>query len=309
MKKTSTNFLLFVFFAFTSVNANAQSICMVSADFQTGDRYMVFWEEIADVSQIDSVFIYRNVVAGGPFDKVGAVDVTTTSQTYFVDNTCNSRVPTKYAISYLMNNGTESSRSLWHQASVLDYDETASGKILWTKYKKENQVDESYIFGYECFMDPSGLGNFESMAVMMNSQTNWIDQEYMNHPPCVYVIEVSLPDCNVITKSNINTSRSNIKSQQSNASIDNGGGSAGISSLKGVKYAIGPNPATDVLTITFEKTLIGDAWISSLEGQEVCKKLIDGTSVEFDINELSSGVYFVNVEFEGVVTSEKFIKK
>ena len=308
MKNTSTKFLLLVLFAFSSLKMNAQTICMVTADFQTGENYMVMWEQFADVSLFDSIFIYRQEGTETVFTKIGAVDVTMTSPPYFVDTDANTMDTTKYAISYLYTSGAESVRSYWHQPVLLDYVDELTGQILWTKYKKEDQLDESYILAYECFMDPNGIGNFGSMAIMMNYDITWFDQAHDAHPACKYVVEVSLPDCNVLTKSNINTSRSNIKNQQSNASIMNGG-SSGLPNLQGTDYSISPNPASDKITITTEKNVTAYVWLTNLKGQTLDQKRISGTTIDFNVNALDPGVYFVNIENEGVVTSKKFVKK
>lgn len=307
MKKISTKILLLVLLSFSTLKMNAQTICMVTADFQSGEDYMVMWEQLADVTLIDSIFIYRQAGTETVFSKIGAVDVTLTSPTYFVDANVNTMDTTKYYISYLYTSGTESTRSYWHQPSVLDYDDVVGGDIVWTKYKKEDQIDESYIFSYECFMDPIGLGNFQSMSVMMNYQTSWYDQSYASNPSCKYVVEVSLPDCNVLTKSNINTSRSNIKNQQSNSTI--AGETSSIPHLQGTDYSVGPNPATDVVTVSISEKINGNVWVSDMKGQVFNAAVVEGTSIDLDISSLTSGVYMVNLENNGVVTSKKFIKK
>lgn len=309
MKISLTKLLLFALIPFSSLKANAQSVCMVSADYQIGDKYMVIWEVISDISNIDSVIVYRQEGVETVFTKVGAVDVTASSPTIFVDQDANTLIKTKYAITYLYNSGIESSLSSWHQASVLDYEQGSTpGELLWTKYQKEDQVDESYIFSYECFWDQTGLGVFGSSATFMNYDTQWIDPNYSSNPNSKYVLEVSLPTCDVITKSNINTSRSNIKNQQSNATILDEE-TSGILGLQGTTYSISPNPASDIVTITAEKALTGNVWISNLKGQVFNTQLIEGTSVEFEISTLPSGAYFVNLENDGVVSSKKFIKK
>lgn len=309
MKNTFTYLLLSILIGSSTFQSKAQTICMVSADFQTGENYMVMWEEFADVSLIDSIYIYRQEGTETVFTKIGAVDVTLTSPTYFVDTDALTMDTTKYAISYLYTTGTESVRSYWHQPVVLDYVENNDGQIIWTKYKKEDQLDEDYIFGYECFMDPNGIGNFNSMSVMENTDNMWFDQGFLSHPSCKYVVEVGLPDCNVLTKSNINTSRSNIKNQQSNASVIEGGGTSGLHNLTGTSYSISPNPATDFITVSTEQEISAKIWISNAKGQVYFNQTLEGDSIEFNVANLTSGVYFVNIEQNGVVTSKKFIKK
>ena len=312
MNKTSTKFLLLLLIASSSFKMNAQTICMISADFQTGENYMVIWEELAavDLPLIDSIFIFRQEGLETVYTKVGAVDVTPTSPTYFVDYDANTMLTTKYRISYLYNSGIESNQSLWHQGVVMDYDDASGmGVLTWTKYKKENQTDESYIYGYECRMDESGIGVFQSMSVMMNYDVQWTDQAFDLHPSAKYELLVSLPTCNVLTKSNINTSRSNIKNQQSNQSVMDEEAAAGIAKIQGTNFSISPNPATDFVTVTTSNVIKGRVWISDAKGQEVVGKVVEGNSVSFETDQFPSGFYFVSVDNDGVVTSKKFIKK
>lgn len=311
MKNIYSNLLLsFVLLIITSSKINAQTICLVTADYQTAENYMVIWEEFADVSNIDSIYIYRQKGTETVFTKIGAVDVTLTSPTYFVDNNANTRDTTKYAISYLHPNGTESTRSPWHQAVVMDYNEvTGMGQLTWTKYKKEDQIDESYIFSYECRMDETGLGIYETMAIMMNYSVDWMDQAAATHTAAKYELLVSLPDCNVLTKGNINTSRSNIKNQQSNAAIEAENNSAEVTSLQGTKYTLAPNPVVNELTVATEELVNGNVWISNARGENIVGKVINGNSISFDTSSFPAGVYFISIENKGVVTSKKFIKK
>lgn len=311
MKNNTTKFLLLALLIFSSMKINAQNVCMVTADFQSSENYMVLWEELADVSNIDSIFIYRREGLETAFTKIGAVDVTLTSPTFFVDTDANTMDTTKYAISYLYTSGIESTRSPWHQAVVMDYNNSSGfAELTWTKYRKEDQINEDYIFSYECRMDESGLGIFETMSIMMNYSVNWFDQASALHPNSRYEILVSLPSCNVVTKANINTSRSNIKNQRTNASIlAEEEASASVAKLSGVSYTISPNPTSEFITITSENSINAPFWISNAKGQVFKKNTLNGKTIEISINDLPSGMYFVNIETNGVVTSKKFIKK
>lgn len=287
----------------------AQNICMVTADFQTGKDYMVIWEKFADVTGIDSIYIYRQEGIETVFTKIGAVDVTLTSPTYFIDTDANTMDTTKYAISILNASGIESSLSPWHQAVVMDYVENNDGQLIWTKYRKQDQVDESYIYSYECFMDPNGLGNFTSMAIMMNYDVMWFDQAYLSNPNSKYYLEVALPNCDMLSKANINTSRSNIKNQKSNANVMLEEEQAAISPIKGINYTLSPNPVVNELTITSEELINGKVWISDVNGKKLSENIMEGNSTSFDTSLFNAGVYFINIESKGVVTSKKFIKK
>lgn len=294
-------FILFIT-AFSFQSAKAQNICMVTADYQLAETYIVIWEPFTDISNIDSVFIYRKEGEETMFAKIGAVDVTSDSETIFVDETANTRDTTKYAISILNNLGVESGLSPWHQPVVLDY--TENGNFEWTRYKKEDQVDESYIFSYEFRVDDTGLGQFTSMGIFMNYQLFWFDGSYLIRPDAQYDLLTVLPECNFQTRANINTSRSNIKQQISNAA-------AGVDDLiKGVSYSIFPNPSFSNLTIQLEEKLTAKVWISTTKGEISNETAISNSDfVTLDVSNLASGIYFAHVEQNGVVSSMKFVKK
>ena len=117
-------------------------------------------------------------------------------------------------------------------------------------------------------------------------------------------------DCNVLTKANINTSRSNIKNQQSNLAVmEEEEQSAGISLIQGVHFTLSPNPVVDVLTISANESFDGSYWITNVKGEKVEAKSISGNSLSLDISSLESGVYFFNLESKGIVSSKKFVKK
>lgn len=292
-----------LFLAFLSVKTvNAQSICMVTADYQLAENYIVIWEPFTDISNIDSVFIYRKEGTEPSFTKIGAVDVTSDSETIYIDETANTRDTTKYAISILNNLGVESGLSPWHQSVVLDY--TENGNFEWTRYKKEDQENESYIFSYEFRVDDTGLGQFTSMGIFMNYQLFWFDGSYLLRPDAQYDVLTVLPECNFQTRANINTSRSNIKQQISNAA-------AGLDdNIKGVSYSIFPNPSFSNLTIQLEEKLAAKVWISTTKGEISNETAISNSDfVTLDVSNLAAGIYFANVEQNGVVSSMKFVKK
>jgi hypothetical protein len=300
MKKVFSRLMLFgACVTLNSVQVNAQQICMVTADYQDAENYIVMWEEIGNPT-IDSIFIYRKAGTESLFTKIGSVKYTDVAPTYFVDSDVNTMDTTKYAISYLYLSGIESARSPWHQAVVMDYDETfGMGYFFWTKYKKENQIDENYIFGYECNIDESGLGLYSNIGFWDNQTTSWEDANWIEHTNSLYEILVQLPDCNILTKANINTSRSNIKNQQSNAAVMEEEQSASVTSLKGINYTISPNPVADIITISSAKSIDGKCWITNVRGEQVMGSPISGSTFSMNTSELQAGVYFISIEVAG----------
>lgn len=303
--KTITTLILVLFSTlFNFSGLHAQNICLVSADFQTGENYLIFWEQFADLTNLDSVIIYRKQETETAFTKIGAVDIEQNAPTYFADVNANTIVLSKYAISTLDSSGSETALSPWHQPMVLNFVDDGSGKIDWTKYKKEDQSDESYIVSYQYFIDEAGIGAFQYFGTVMNYDTMAFDTQFSAHPNSKYYVEASLPTCSIQTKANINTSRSNIKQQFSNAS-------AGIPSISksSISFELSPNPASDYITVELGKPTIGKLSITDLNGRVLKSIHLIGDFYTISIDDMANGHYFVNIEQNGVVSSKKFIKK
>lgn len=282
----------------------AQEICMVTADFETGTKYVIYWEQFDNIANIDSVYIYRRQGVESVFTKVGGVDVGLEESTYFVDESANTMDTTKYAIATLDNLGNVSSFSPWHQAVVYDYSPNGNGFWTWTPYKKENQIDVSYIGGYECLLDMSGTGAYTSIGQVANTQLYWTDVNFESHTDGYYVIQAELPLCQFVERADINTSRSNIKQQYTNAE-------AGLNEtyLQGVTFEISPNPSTQEITIEFGEELVNAKMaITNLNGEQLLLVNVSGTQTTLKVDEWASGVYFLNIYSKGVVTTQKFIK-
>lgn len=280
----------------------AQNICLVTANFG-GQDYVVYWEPFTDYTGLDSVLIYKKQGAELTFQQTGAVKIGPTESTYFTDVNSNTILTTKYAIAIRDSSGNIGPLSPWHQGIIMDY--TGNGGFSWTAYQKEDQVDESYIGGYECFLDMSGTGAYTSLGSFDNTQLSWVDANYQSHTIGYYVIIADLPSCEYQTKANINTSRSNIKQQISNAQ-------AGVEDqvLNAVQFEIAPNPVSTQLTLRFgEQQHQVQLWISDASGAVIKKDVVSGSEWSTEIRELPAGVYFVNVKQAGVVSTKRFVKQ
>jgi hypothetical protein len=281
-----------------STQLNAQEICLVSADYIDGTNYIVSWEKPFDTSGLDSVYIYRKVGTETSFTKIGAQGMAELS--LFKDLTSNTMDTTKYKISFVDNAGNESVLSPWHQAVVLDY---SAETLIWTKYKKENQVDETYIVSYECLRDQTGLGAYASMGIWDWGGTNaWFDQEAFANPESTYYVEVVLPSC-YISKANINTSRSNIKKQFSNSEV-----SINEASASDI-LAFYPNPVTTQLTFKIQPSYVNSNYsIVDFNGKEVLTGKVSSSEMNINIQDLPKGAYFFNVENASNGLTKTFVK-
>lgn len=298
MKKFTTIYGLLFFVLISFQNLQAQEVCLVTADYQDGEHYIVIWEKPVDLTGLDSVFIYRKTGTDTGLFKIGSKDINELSM--YKDMTSNTMDSAKYAITFLTEFGAESPLSPWHQGVVLDY--ATGGELIWTKYKKQGQVDESYIYGYECMRDQSELGAYSSMGYFMNYQTNWIDQAASFNPLSTYYIETHLPSC-YMSKANINTSRSNIKKQFSNdeAGIDEKEVSFPIS--------ISPNPTDNFLHATLNEKLIGANYtLNDASGKILFTGTVTSKTLSINLNEVQSGTYFIHIDSKGSVISKVFMK-
>jgi hypothetical protein len=290
------------FLLFGIVSLKAQSICMVTADFELAESYIVVWEKPLDISGIDSVLIYRKQGNESDFTRIGARSMQD-DYSFFTDVNANTIVNTWYRISYLDSDGNESDLSPWHRPVVMDY---LAGLLVWTEYEKEDQLDETWINGYACMRDETGLGLFGTMGYWEtaagNTQTEWFDQEAASFNNYYYQMIVDLPSCD-ISRANINTSRSNIKRQSPNSE-------ANINELEQlIAFTISPNPTTDQLTIVADKMLIGsDYKVSSSNGQLVAMGTLTNEVSTINLNHLTKGNYFFHIHNNGKNFSRLFIK-
>lgn len=304
MKNKITFCVSLLAFTFLSSGSFSQDICMVSADFVDGEDYIVFWEQPADISNLDSVIVYRKQGQESVFTRIGAVAVGPTLPTKFTDNNANTMDTTKYSIAFKTNLGVELPMSPWHQAVVYDYSGQGNGIWIWTAYKKEDQVDPSYIVEYRCMLQMPG-NPYVNIGSMSNTTLSWTDANWSSHTDGFYVIETELPTCSINEKANINTSRSNIKQQFTNAE-------AGLneSTLKGTMFSFLSNPVETVLSVEFEQDVQnGKLWISSVNGQQLSMTTFKGKTFQLNVSEFSQGVYFFNVEVNRVITTKRFVKQ
>lgn len=284
--------------AFIVMNSNAQEICMVSAD-ETGQYYIIYWEQLTDMSNMDSVLVYRKKGFETVYSQVAAVKIGEFEGTSYFDEDSDAQIPTKYAVALRDSSGNISELSPYHTGIVLDY--VVDGEFIWTPYYKGDQVDESYIVGYECFVDVSGTGGWTSLGDFPNNQTQWTDANWQSHSTGYYYIEAEMPACEYVTKSNINTSRSNIKQQISHGvGIENKTIEPTIS--------ITPNPATDKIVVENLSGLNNAYWITNSAGQKVQTGNFNGNQLEISVKDWSNGVYFINISAGEKIISKRFIK-
>ncbi|MES2798731.1 MAG: T9SS type A sorting domain-containing protein [Bacteroidota bacterium] len=285
-----------------SLGSNAQSICFVSADYDSGENFIVFWERPLDFVNYDSVFIYRRLPATEPsFTKIGATHMSLESS-YFEDENVTTYITTDYAISFLGTNGVETVLSYYHRPVILDYQ---AGNLVWTMYEKQFVTGDSWIASYRCMRDQLGLGFYDEMGAWDATGTNgsWFDSQAQGTTDeYTYQMQMDMPVCVVTGRANINTSRSNIKNQFSNAE-------AGIAENETISFNLAPNPMIDFINVNLDpKFLSSEFMVSDASGKIIHQGVINAEDITLDMSAVSNGTYMFTVKFDGKLNSKFFLK-
>lgn len=289
----------------TTCAVNAQNICHVSADFQTAENYIVFWERPFDSHLYDSVFIYRRLPdTESSFTKIASVPMEG-AFSMFKDENSNSIVSTEYKISFLGTDEVETALSAFHRPIILDYDD---GEVIWTMYEKEGQSSDTWITSYKCMRDEFNMGIYDIMGSWTPSggtgTYEWFDENANSQTDYRYQMILEMPDCYVeFVKANINTSRSNIKNQSPNIE-------AGIKQNKAINFLISPNPASSFVQITVEDYLIGEEYaLFDVNGKIVLHGKINQATFDVNIEGQQKGIYHFTIRHNEKMYSKKIVKE
>ena len=68
---------------------------------------------------------------------------------------------------------------------------------------------------------------------------------------------------------------------------------------KVLDYSLSPNPSKDFININFQLNFEGTASVVNQLGEIICKVDIKGNTVQLNVQNLDSGVYFIKVESNG----------
>lgn len=278
----------------------SQEVCLVTCDFQTGENNLIMWEELADNTNLDSMLIYRKSAGESNFIKIGSVKIG--GPTFFTDDQVDTKVTNKYRIATLDSNGVVGAPSMWHQPMTMDYID--NGLFIWTSYEREDGVEPYYV---ELLVDETGLGIYQLAGgeLEISGSVTWLDDEFSSRPVgTTYFVQAEVSPCNISTKANINTSRSNIKQAIST-------GSLGIDDVDKTNYLkIYPNPTSDQLQVVIKDTEVNARYeIIAVSGEVVLSGVIDKNETSLNLNQLASGFYTVAVYATNQQFKKPFVKQ
>lgn len=86
-------------------------------------------------------------------------------------------------------------------------------------------------------------------------------------------------------------------------------GAAGIEETLNNSFEVYPNPATDIVNVTFKEATNASVSVMNVAGKEVMSTTINGTQTSFSTVSLSNGVYFVKVENGASTQIKKIVVK
>lgn len=73
-------------------------------------------------------------------------------------------------------------------------------------------------------------------------------------------------------------------------------------------FSVYPNPTSSLFTVNFKNVLIGNITIANTLGEVVSVKTINSLEMDIDLTSFSSGIYFVQVNTEKGIYTQKIIK-
>lgn len=282
-----------------NTNSLSQDVCVVTVDELTSTYNILVWEKPASMQAIDSFFIYREITTNN-YQKIGAVDGNDLSE--YEDLAANPNSTNyKYKITVLDDCGIEGDYSLFHNSIHLQY--LGIGNFQWTPYEIESTSNQ--VGSYNFYRDDFGTGNFVLLQIIPGGNTTFTDVDYATFPNAVYRVDVNWTNGMVCTstKANTNTSRSNKKQQ-----ITNGTGS--VLDLLSESTTVRPVPAVSEVVLQTSAFLNGASIrIVNTLGEVVKVQTIENTSSIINIDNFSSGIYFLTVETPYGYITKKLIKE
>lgn len=278
----------------------SQEVCLVTCDFQTGENNLIMWEELADNTNLDSMLIYRKSAGESNFTKIGSVKIG--GPTFFTDDQVDTKITNKYRIATLDSNGVVGAPSMWHQPMTMDY--VDNGLFTWTSYEREDGVVPFYI---ELLVDETGLGIYELAGGELETtgSVTWLDDEFSSRPVgTTYFVQAEVFSCNISTKANINTSRSNIKQAIATSAL-------GVNEAEELNvFSIYPNPASDLLQVVLNDSKMNAKYeIVSVSGEVVSSGVLDKKTTTLNLDQLEAGFYIISVAASNQHFNQTFVKK
>jgi hypothetical protein len=279
-------------------------ICIVTVDSLTTTN-LVVWEKV-QTTGISHYNIYRETSQFGEYVLIDTVHYDNLS--VFNDVVASPKVRSwRYKISAVNGCGQESPLSAHHKTLHLNAFEPGEGTVLITWDTYEGTAYTSYDLWR--YTDTTG---WEQVITLPANQQNYTDNIDFSAPGLDYMVEISPADGCMATKAqDFNTSRSNKEKGLFVPGTGTGNSSNGLDEVFGKDIAVKvyPNPVQDQLLISLAGASGMQASFQDIQGKVVLtQKLYEGVT-SLDMHALSAGVYFVNLQLNGISEVVKIVKQ
>lgn len=271
--------------------ADSVKICIVGVN--SNNKNIVIWNKPISTI-IESFNIYKETNVTNIYTLIGSVNYDSLST--FIDTSSFPSVQSnKYRISIKDKCGVETNKSEPHKTMhlAINQGQGNSWNLIWDAY--EGFVVPTYNIyrgSSPDFLNPIGTSS--------GSNSQYTD---LNPPVGNLYYQVELIGPNVCNPTrDYNSSRSNIATNNINNVFD---------TTNKNSFEIYPNPAQNNITITTEKKIkSGTICIMNLQGKIILHaELSNQNSKLLEIENLSSGVYFITLRTENYTSTKKLIKQ
>lgn len=267
-----------------------QNICMVTVD-STSNHNVVIWEKV-NKPATDSFYIYREISTGN-YAKIGAVLRDSLSEYHDYGANPNS-TGYRYRISALDTCGNEGAQSFYHNSIHLQY--LGGGNLQWNDY--EIEFTTTPVASYDVLRDNNGTGTWASILNVSGTQNTASDANFASYPNARYKVASNWSYSCTPARS-IHTSLSNSVTNQATSILD----------ISESGFAIHPNPAHDVVSLSFNVPTSGLITVTDITGKEIMSQMIDNRlETRLNIAHLPSGIYVASLKTHNTVQSRKIIK-
>lgn len=280
-----------------------QPICVISVDSTTSTN-LVVWEKTQPVG-IVYYNIYRETSLQGEYLLIDTVHSDNLS--LFNDVVASPLARSwSYKVSAVNACGVESSLSLPHRTMHLSaFANGTSTEVQWNAY------DGTAYSSFTLSRFTPALG-WQVIASLPTSQTGYIDPIQFTTPGLDYMVELSLDEpctATIYKAQDFNATRSN--RDKGAFSAGSGTGDSNNSLIESLleTLSIAPNPTSGTVNILASSEQAFHVQLMSLNGNLLQEFEKQGASIDLDLSEYKSGIYFIRIEVEGQSRTHKIIKQ
>jgi len=279
-------------------------ICIVTVDSVTTTN-LVVWEKL-QTTGISHYNIYRETSQLGEYVLIDTVHYNNLS--VFNDVVASPKVRSwRYKISAVNTCGQESALSPHHKTLHLNAFEPNEGSVLITWDAYEGTAYTSYDLWR--FTSEDG---WEPAATVPASQLSYTDLIDFSTPGLDYLVEMTPAEgCMAEKAQDFNTSRSNKEKGLFVPGSGTGNSNNGLQEAfgKDITVNVYPNPVQDQLSISLAGAAGMEVIFQDVHGKPVLLQKIHEGVTQLDMSSLSAGIYFVQLQLNGVSEVVKVVKQ